>query len=127
MTVSTVLGTFLFAGNRFEATVDDRHGWRVGCADGGGSVDYSGRAASREKAIADARAKLESVQAVFELAGMSVTPIMWHGEGAGDECSRPARLYRETAGIDFVIRPTRTFRHGGHGRKSDGVTYTADG
>ncbi len=81
MTVANVLGRFLLAGLRFEATVDDRHGWRVGRADGGGSVDYTGWAASRAKAIADARAKLESVQAVFELAGTSVTPITWRREG----------------------------------------------
>lgn len=32
-----------------------------------------------------------------------------------------------TVGLDFVIYPTRTLRHGGHGRKSNEVTYTADG
>lgn len=37
------------------------------------------------------------------------------------------RLYWETVGLDFVIYPTRTLRHGGHGPKSNEVTYTADG
>ena len=32
-----------------------------------------------------------------------------------------------TVGLDFVIYPTRTLQHGGHGPKSNEVTYTADG